>query len=122
MAAQDTLLIEGIEFIGHHGYYPRERRDGCRFRVDLQVHFDARPAARSDVLEDTVSYDDLASLIVSIGEGETVILVERLAEDMCAALLERFPVSEVDLTLRKLSPRVPGNPTAVGLRIRRSKA
>ena len=121
MSHRDTLLIEGIEFIGHHGYYPRERRDGCRFMVDLQVTLDAAVSARSDDLEDTVSYDDLAEVVVTIGAGETVILVERLAEQMCAEILRRFPVDDVDLTLRKITPRVAGNPAAAGIRLRRSR-
>ncbi len=117
----DEILLEGLEFVGPHGVLEHERRFGCRFRVDLTVAFDVGRAGQTDRLSDTIDYSEMAETVLAIGTGESFWLLERLAESICAAILDRFPVTAVDLTLRKLHPPVGGNPHAVGVRVSRRR-
>jgi dihydroneopterin aldolase len=119
----DQILVEGLAFTGRHGWFDHERRDGCRFVVDLLLTLDARPAAASDRLADTVDYGAVVERVLHIGQGESVRLLERLSERIVDGLLEGFPkVARVELTLRKLEAPIVGAPRAVGVRIARERA
>ena len=76
-------------------------------------------AAQSDRLRDTVDYGAVAELVCRIGTGESVHLVETLADRMATAVLAEFPLAGVTLTLRKLAPPIAGAPRAVGVSITR---
>lgn len=117
----DEILLEGVEFVGPHGVLEHEREFGCRFRVDLVLGFDVERAGQTDRLADTVDYSAVAETVVRIGTGESFWLLEKLAETICDAVLEGFPVGRVDLTLRKLHPPIGGTPHAVGVRMSRRR-
>ncbi|MCK6570253.1 dihydroneopterin aldolase [Myxococcota bacterium] len=118
----DQILVEGLAFTGRHGWFDHERREGCRFVVDLVLTLDARPAAASDRLADTVDYGAVVERVLSIGQGDSVRLLERLSERIVDGLLDGFPkVARVELTLRKLDAPIAGAPRAVGVRIVRER-
>ncbi len=99
------IRIEGIEFYGFHGVSPEEKQVGHRYSVDVTLHGDFTKACETDDLADTVSYSDVARLIVEIGAREKFNLLERLASVLADAILERFPtVTELTLTATKLHP------------------
>ena len=90
--------------------------------VDVVLTLDTRPAAQSDRLRDTVDYGAVSERLLAIGTGESVRLLERLAERLTDALFADFPrIERVELTLRKLAPPIPGGPTAVGIQIDRHR-
>lgn len=64
----------------------------------------------------------MAARVVEIGTGESVYLVERLAERIAEALLAGFPLQAVEVTLRKVAPAVPGHPEFVGVSITRHRS
>lgn len=112
------IFVEQLEFTGHHGVYDDERREGRRFRVDLEVDVDDGATAGSDRLDETVDYAALAEVVDEIGSGKSRRLVETLAEEMIDAVLERFaPVRSVNVRLRKHAPDVAGNPRWVGVEL-----
>jgi 7,8-dihydroneopterin aldolase/epimerase/oxygenase len=105
---KDRIRIEGIEFYGFHGVTPAEREVGHRFRVDLELELDLRPAGLADDLTLTVDYAAAARAVTGIGTGPSVHLVETLAERMAASLLREFPsVEAVELWVAKVQPPVP---------------
>ena len=120
-AHSDRIFVRGLEFVGYHGVYAHERRDGCRFRLDLEVAVATGRSALTDRLRDTVDYGAICQKIVDIGTGQSVYLVERLAEVICLAVLDCFPVDRVWVTLHKLAPPVTGSPESVGVRITRGR-
>ncbi len=120
--AEDEILIEGLEVHGRHGWFAHERETGCRFSIDLVLRFDTASAAASDRLRDTIDYGAVSTEVTHVLAGESVHLLERLADLVCARLLERFDASSIILTLRKLEPQIAGTPRAVGVRIERRRA
>ncbi len=118
---QDQLLVHGLEFTGPHGVYAYEREQGRRFRVDLEVQLGAARTSAEDELEDTLDYRALAQAVLDVGLGPSHDLIETLAEDMAALILERHPVTRVELTLRKYADGIPGEPEYVGIRIVRTR-
>ena len=122
VTARTQILVEGLEFVGRHGVYEEERRDGRAFRVDLTVDVDTRPAARSAELGDALDYCELAQIILEIGKGPSVVLIETLSHQMVDTILDRFPsVSEVQLRLRKFATGVPGEPQSVGTFVHKTR-
>lgn len=118
------IFIEGLEFVGPHGVYDEERREGRRFRVDLAVALQHAAQGRtSDELEDTLDYRALASLVLEVGQGPSVALIERMGELILARLFAEHPgVSQAELTIRKFATGVPGEPECVGVSFTRERA
>jgi dihydroneopterin aldolase len=101
----DQIIVQGIEFYAYHGVPDAEQQIGHRYRVDLVVDLDLREAGRTDDLRHTVSYGDLARLVIQIGTSQQRRLLESLAEQMCNAILEQFPaIQRVELTIAKRLP------------------
>ena len=116
------IFVEKLHFVGYHGVYEEERRDGRRFRVDLSVEVDGPEGAASDELDQTVDYRGLAEVVLSVGEGESYKLIERMGDEILCRLFDRFPaVATADLTIRKFATGVPGAPECVGIEMQRTR-
>jgi dihydroneopterin aldolase len=102
----DKILIENIEFLGHCGVPEAERSALQRFSVSIELNLDLKPAGESGNLGQSVDYEAVANLIVSVGRGESFILLESMAEKMASRILKEFPVKEVKILLKKKIPPV----------------
>lgn len=116
------IFVENLEFVGHHGVYEEEQREGRQFRADLWVELDRPEAVATDDIEDTVDYRGLADTLLEIGRGPSCQLMERLGERMLTHLFERFPrVRRAELKLRKYATGVPGAPECVGVEMTKER-
>jgi dihydroneopterin aldolase len=104
----DRLLLEDVRFYGHHGVSKAEQTVGVWFSVDAELAVDLAPAAVSDDLAAAVDYGEVARRIVEIGTEGRVNLIERLAGLIAQALLREFPVRQVRVRVRKLTPPLQG--------------
>lgn len=119
----DRIRVEGIEFHGFHGVPAEERAIGHRYVVDVELELDLRESGRSDDFRLTVDYAQAARLILEIGTGPSVQLVETLAERMAAGLLNEFPqVKGVSLAVAKIHPPVALPIARCVIAIRRERA
>jgi dihydroneopterin aldolase len=118
----DRILLTGMVFRGRHGVHERERRDGQRFEVDVELWVDLQAAGRSDDLARTVDYAAVRETVREIVEGEPYRLIEALAESIAAALLSTYPVDEVTVRVRKPEVDLGGPLAGVGIEIRRGRA
>lgn len=116
----DRLTIHGIAFRAACGVRPEERALGNDFTADVTLELDLAPAGRSDRLEDTVDYGVVAERVVAAAKGERH-LVEHLAEDIAAAILEAHPVDAVEVALTKTKPPVAAIGGGVTVLIRRTR-
>ncbi len=117
------MFVNNLAFVGHHGVYEEEQRDGRRFEVDLEVQFERPEGTETDALEDTLDYRGLAEAILDVGKGPSRQLIERLGAEILQTVFERFSVVQAaELTLRKYAPDVPGSPDCVGIRINRTRS
>ncbi|MFO7263396.1 MAG: dihydroneopterin aldolase [Bacillaceae bacterium G1] len=115
----DKIEICGMHFYGHHGVYEEERRLGQPFVVDVSLYLDLRPAGESDCLEETVNYADVYETVAAVFAGPPRNLLEALAEETAARILERFPVEKVHVRVVKPSPPIAGFLRHVGVEITR---
>jgi len=118
----DQIIVQGIEFYAYHGVPDAEQQIGHRYRVDLVADIDLREAGRTDDLRHTVSYGDLARLVIHIGTSRQCRLLESLAEQMCAAILEQFPaIQRVELFIAKRLPPTGTITELAGVKIMRAR-
>jgi 7,8-dihydroneopterin aldolase/epimerase/oxygenase len=116
------VFVDNLEFVGRHGVYEEERRDGRRFQVDLVVELADDLSSDSDSLEETLDYRHLAEAIVEVGQGKSHWLVEKMAGEMLKIVFERHPsVMAGTVTIRKFATGIPGDPRCVGIELSRRR-
>lgn len=118
---KDKIILAGMEFYGYHGVLPEERTLGQRFLVDVELYLDLRRAAETGDLSCTVDYSRVYELAEQIVCGSPVRLIESLAETIAASILERFPVAETMVRVKKSQPPVPGRFSWMAVEIKRTK-
>ncbi|MBI1824274.1 MAG: dihydroneopterin aldolase [Nitrospirae bacterium] len=105
-ASEDKILIDAIEFLGHCGVPHSERSALQRFSVSVELGLNLRPAAGSDRLEETVDYEAVSHLVVSVGKSKSFVLLETMAEEIASELLKGFKIRSVKILLKKSVPPV----------------
>jgi 7,8-dihydroneopterin aldolase/epimerase/oxygenase len=103
------LRLMNMTFYGYHGASAAEKETGRRFEVDCEYTLDISRAAKSDSLEDTVSYADVYKVIEDVLNNSKYNLMETLSERMADAIFNSFRIRSLRLRIRKMIPPVPGN-------------
>jgi dihydroneopterin aldolase len=101
-----VVEVEGLELRGHHGASEEEQQRGQTFLFDLRL--EVSDAALSDRIEDAVDYREVVHLVREISDGRRFALLEALAAAAADAILERFPVEQVRVRVRKPEVRPAG--------------
>jgi dihydroneopterin aldolase len=117
----DRIFIEGIKFHGYHGLTKLEREVGVRLAVDVSLEIDLEPAGRADDVRQTVDYRKVHECVVELGRGSSHHLIESFAVALVDRLFEQFPVSRIDLRVRKETPVLDGIVDSVGVEIARER-
>jgi len=106
----DVIRLKDITVFGFYGVSPAEREVGQKIQIDVEIHTDLAEACRSDSLHDTINYESVYSRIMEVVGGEKRYrLLEALGDEICAAIIESFPVSRIEIRLRKLNLPFPNN-------------
>lgn len=101
----DRIELRGLRVRGHHGVFEHERRDGQDFVVDIFVWIDLTHAARSDHLEDTLDYGEMAERAAAIVAGPPCNLIEAVAGRVADDVFADVRVQTVEVVLHK--PQAP---------------
>jgi dihydroneopterin aldolase len=103
-----TISLEGMEFFARHGCFSEEQTIGNRFLVDVHIALNVLPAAATDSLDDTVSYQAAYKIV----EREMLVtskLLEHVAGRIADSLLRSFgSVEQVTVKVAKLNPPLGG--------------
>ena len=120
--SMDRIELSGMEFFGYHGCYAEERRQGQRFVVDAVLHADLQEAGRTDRLAASVDYATVFEDVREVVEGAAKNLIEAVAEEIAAKLLEKYELSRVEVAVHKPEAPIAGIFHDVCVRIERSGA
>jgi dihydroneopterin aldolase len=121
--SMDKIIMRDVEIYGCHGVAPEEKVNKQPFVIDVEMEADLKKPGISDNLEDTVSYSAVNKLITRIVQNTSFDLVERLAEELCCAILQNYEkVAKVKLCVKKPQAPMSGNFIWVGVEIERSRA
>lgn len=97
----DSIILRGLVLYGCHGVLAQEKNNHQKFVVDLELFLDLKEAAASDALEATVDYGEVFQLVRGLVEDRSFNLLETLAEQICQAILARYPVEKVKIAVQK---------------------
>ena len=86
----DIIYLHGLKVDCIIGVWEWERRIRQTVTLDLDMGFDIEAAAKSDALEDTLSYKDVAKRVGAFVRASEFTLVEKLAEEIAGLLLGEF--------------------------------
>lgn len=118
----DTIFVRNLAVFARHGVFMEEAKLGQRFFVDISCMTSTRAAAMADDPSLTPCYDQICRIATDTILGERAKLLETVAEQICANLLEHFPdVFEIHLEIRKPSAPVSAIVDTVGVRIERTR-
>jgi 7,8-dihydroneopterin aldolase/epimerase/oxygenase len=117
----DRIILAGIECYAHGGVSAAEKEVGQRYRVDLELGVDTRPAASSDAIEDAVHYGHVHDAVVASLRSRPFSLLESAADRIATVVLERFPVERVTVRLAKLLPPIDGVVASAAVEITRER-
>ncbi len=102
----DKIIIKNLEVFARHGVLPEENTIGQRFFVSCEISLDLRKAGKTDTMEDSVSYSDIAHLIKKTMEENIYKLIERCAERVAEEIL-KFDSRIVSVSVEIKKPSAP---------------
>jgi len=97
----DKIFLNDLQIDTIIGIYDWERETLQTLSFDLEMDWDIAKAAKSDNIADTLDYGAIATTIVSFVEASRYQLIETLAEDLAALLLQTYPIPKLKLILSK---------------------
>lgn len=116
----DLIRLKDITVFGFYGVSPQEREVGQKIQIDVDLYTDLSGASASDSLQDTINYESVYSSIMEVvGSGRRYRLLESLGEAVCDSILKEYPVSRVDIKMRKLNLPFPNNLSHVEIHLSR---
>ncbi len=102
----DAIILKGLAFYGYHGVMPEEGKVGCRFSLDVKCGLDLSRAARSDDVEQTISYELIFNIVRDAFGEKRFKLLEALALHIVERLFEAY--QEIDwIRIRVAKPEAP---------------
>ncbi len=117
----DFIEIKGISGIGYHGLFDFERENGQSFAIDVKLELESKTASKSDSIADAVDYSEVTKVVYGFIVGESVNLIEHLAQIIATELLSRYPLKAVEVIIHKPHASV-GIPVAdIAVRVKRSR-
>jgi 7,8-dihydroneopterin aldolase/epimerase/oxygenase len=115
----DTIFLTDLRVDTIVGIWEWERKIRQTVSIDLELGADIRRAAKSDNIEDTLNYKQVAKRVQQFVSESEFQLVETMAEKIAAIVLDEFAVPWVQVRVNK--PGAIRGARDVGVRIRRAK-
>ena len=101
MHPMDEITLTGLRASAFHGVLEQERRTGQIFVIDVTVFLSLAEAGRTDDLDRTIHYGELAEQIVCAVESDPVDLIETVAERVAAVVLLHEAAQFTRVTIHK---------------------
>jgi dihydroneopterin aldolase len=118
----DRIFIAGLSLHAYHGVMRHEAEVGQTFMLDLAVELDLAPAAYSDRVADTVSYDLIVAVASEAFRAQRFRLIEAAAGAVADALLARYPrIQKIRVTVHKPHAPIAASFADVGVELTRSR-
>ena len=115
----DEIFINNLKINTVIGIYSWERQINQLLLIDVKLNYDIQKAGQSDDVNDTIDYKEICTKIEEICHQTQAKLIEFLAEKICQYILEHYPCTKIELTIKK--PQAIFNAESVGVKIVRQK-
>ncbi len=97
----DTIFIENIPTQAIIGIHDFEKAAPQKLIIGVELGTDIRQAAETDDVQYALDYDAISRFIDEYVQGTQFELIETLAENLVAALFEKFAMQTIKLRLQK---------------------
>lgn len=118
----DKILISRIDCVASIGITPEERTMKQRLSIDVEFLADAARSAQQDSLKEAIDYSKVAAAVLQVCQSRPFHLIETVAEHLATRVLADFPISQVRVLVRKLSPVVEPRVEYVSVEVVRNRA
>lgn len=122
---ETKIYIENLEVFAYHGLFEEENKLGQKFIFDIICDVDYKKALVTDDMNDSVSYADIAQVVVNTATNNTFNLLERLAGEIVKQVFNNFSsINNINLKINKPNApvRLPFTSCGVELQISRKEA
>ena len=114
----DIIRITDLEVFYHVGVTKEERARAQRLLLCLDLEHDFKPAITRDNLGETIDYHAVCRRLLGFGDGRQWQLIETLASDIAAMVLEEFRPQCLTVEVKKF---VIPNAASVSVCLRRGQ-
>lgn len=98
----EKIIVKGLRLKAYHGVNPEEKIDGQMFEMDITALIDAKKAAISDELDDTVSYAKIIKTARAVFTAQSYNLIEYAAHKVGMEIMGEYPnLESVTVLLKK---------------------
>jgi 7,8-dihydroneopterin aldolase/epimerase/oxygenase len=97
----DRIFVHGLTAECVIGFIDWERRVRQTVVIDLELAADARRAAATDEVSDTLDYRKVVRRVLAVVEASECHLIETLAERVARTVLDEFGIEWVRISLSK---------------------
>ena len=115
----DKIIIKDLLAHGIIGIYKRERQQPQDILINVVLYTDLTVAGKSDRLENSINYAEIAEQVKRHAETAKRLTVEALAQDIADMLLYEFGGKQVMVRVEK--PDAIEYAGSVGIEIERSR-
>ncbi len=98
---KDIVFIHDLQIETVIGIYDWERKIRQTISLDIEMAADISKAAKSDDINDALSYKVVAKRLIEFVQQSEFELVETLAEKICSIVMGEFSIPWIKLTLHK---------------------
>lgn len=102
-----AIEVTGLSLYTHHGVSEAEREIGQRLVIDLTLEAGEPDATVTDLVEDTVDYTEVCSLVTLVAQQRSYATLERLCAAIADRLLDDFELESVVVKATKPQPPIP---------------
>ena len=97
-----VLFIDNLEVFANHGLFEEEHKLGQKFIFDIECELNYKKAMFSDEMTDSISYADIAEVVVKTATTNTFNLLERLAGEILKNIFTEFSqIENINLKINK---------------------
>jgi dihydroneopterin aldolase len=97
----DRILVPELPLQARVGVGEEERAAPQTILVEIELHLDLARAGRTDDLAESVDYEAVCEVADAVARSRPFRLIEAIAEETAASVLERFAVVEVRVRVKK---------------------
>ena len=97
----DKLIINNLAVGCRIGVFEWEQNAAQTILIDLELAIDASRAARRDDVKATIDYGALVTAVRQLVQSKSYRLLETLAEEVAAFILNRFKTPSVLVRIKK---------------------
>ena len=97
----DTIIIRDLEVAFRVGITVAERAQPQRLLITVEMEHDFKAAAVRDNLAETIDYAAVSERVLHFGDDSHWELIETLAADLAAMVLEQFSPHQVSVEVKK---------------------